>query len=221
MVEIKTYLSIFEKQLQELFQEKLFFFGIQGSYARGEATENSDIDVVVILENLTPSLLLEYKKMVDSLPFRDKLCGFVSGKEELFHWNTSELFQFYYDTVPIFGTLDDLLPLITKDVIKQAVHAGACSIYHSCCHNILHETNAEILKSHYKSSVFLLQAKSFLETGCYSKTKKELYQRISKEESFIIDISQKPYEITKQRLEEFSFLLLQWTSRIITKKSLL
>lgn len=219
MVEIQTYLFIFQKKLEQLFGEKLFFFGIQGSYARGEATEDSDIDVVVIVEELTASLLLDYKKMVDSLPFRQKLCGFVSGREELFHWTPWELFQFYYDTKPILGTLDDLLALITKDDIKQAVHNSACNIYHSCCHNILHENSTEILKSLYKSCVFLLQAKSFLQTGYYSKTKKELETVLSQEDASIIAISQRPYEITKQRLEELSFLLLQWSSAIITDES--
>ncbi len=39
-----------------------YFVGLQGSYGRGEATESSDIDIVVILDELT-----EFDKMSERL----------------------------------------------------------------------------------------------------------------------------------------------------------
>lgn len=213
MIEIQQYLNLFQRKLKETFEKEIIFFGIQGSYGRGEATENSDIDVVVIFENLGTKQLLKYKNMIDELPFREKLCGFVSGKQELLHWTASELFQFYYDTTPILGTLDDLLPLITQEKIKEAVKTAACTIYHSACHNLLHERNAEICKALYKSAVFLLQAKSFLETGVYSKTKKELLSKLSEKDTFILSALQ--YEFSQQNLESLSSSLMDWTSHII------
>lgn len=216
MIEIEEYLNLFQKKLTETFGNEVFFFGIQGSYGRGEATENSDIDVVVILENLQAKQILTYKKMVDTLPFREKLCGFVSGKQELFHWTASELFQFYYDTTPILGTLNSLLPLITKQEIKNAVKTAACTIYHTACHNLLHERSTEILKALYKSTVFLLQAKSFLETGIYSKTKQELLLKLSQEDKEIFSNLQN--NITEQSLETLSLLLLNWASSIIIEQ---
>ena len=213
MIEIQQYLNLFQRKLKETFEKEIIFFGIQGSYGRGEATENSDIDVVVIFENLGTKQLLKYKNMIDELPFREKLCGFVSGKQELLHWTASELFQFYYDTTPILGTLDDLLPLITQEKIKEAVKTAACTIYHSACHNLLHERNAEICKALYKSAVFLLQAKSFLETGMYSKTKKELLSKLSEKDAFILSALQ--YEFSQQNLESLSSSLMDWTSHII------
>ncbi|NDO46542.1 nucleotidyltransferase domain-containing protein [Clostridium sp. MD294] len=213
MIEIQQYLNLFQQKLKEVFEKDIFFFGIQGSYARGEATENSDIDIVVIFENLGTEQLLKYKNMIDTLPFREKLCGFVSGKQELLHWTASELFQFYYDTTPILGTLDDLLPLITQEKIKEAVKTAACTIYHSACHNLLHEKSIEICKALYKSAVFLLQAKSFLEKGIYSKTKTELLSRVSKRDAFILSDLQ--HEFLQQNLESYSIALIDWTSRII------
>lgn len=213
MIEIQQYLNLFQRKLKETFEKEIFFFGIQGSYGRGEATENSDIDVVVIFENLETRQLLKYKNMIDELPFREKLCGFVSGKQELLHWTASELFQFYYDTTPILGTLNDLLPLITQEKVKEAVKTAACTIYHSACHNLLHERSTEICKALYKSAVFLLQAKSFLETGMYSKTKKELLLKLSEKDTFILSALQ--HEFSQQNLESLSSSLMDWTSHII------
>ncbi len=217
MIEIEQYLDLFQKKLTETFGEEIFFFGIQGSYGRGEATENSDIDVVVILENLKAEQILTYKDMIDTLPFREKLCGFVSGKQELLHWTASELFQFYYDTTPILGTLNCLLPLITTQEIKNAVKTAACTIYHTACHNLLHERSTEILKALYKSTIFLLQAKSFLKTGTYSKTKKELLLTLSPKDAEILSTTQT--KITEKNLETCSIFLLDWVSHIIVKEN--
>lgn len=213
MIEIQQYLNLFQQKLEKTFKNEILFFGIQGSYGRGEATENSDIDVVVIFENLETEQLLKYNNMIDELPFREKLCGFVSGKQELLHWTASELFQFYYDTTTIFGTLDCLLPLITIEKIKEAVKTGVCTIYHMACHNMLHEKSVEICKALYKSAVFVLQAKYFLEKGIYSKTKKELLTITSEKDVFILSALQ--HEFLQQNLENDTINLMNWASNII------
>ena len=56
--------------------------------------------------------------MLDSLPDRELICGFLSGKEELLNWEPSDLFQFYYDTKPLKGCLDELLPLLDKAAVE-------------------------------------------------------------------------------------------------------
>ena len=69
----------------------MWFIGLQGSYARGEATETSDIDVVFILDELRANDLKIYSDMLDALPNRELVCGFVSGKAELYGWESSDL----------------------------------------------------------------------------------------------------------------------------------
>lgn len=213
MIDIEKYIAVFQQKLLQTFGKELFFFGIQGSYARGEATENSDIDVVVILNELTSERLLQYNNMVDTLPFREKLCGFVSGKQELLHWIPFELFQFYYDTKAIFGTLDCLFPLLKEQDIKMAVKSGACTIYHSCCHNMIHEKSIEIVKALYKSAVFVMQAKYFLKTAQYSSTKKELLEKVNNEDKKIL--AQNLQYITEQTFQSVSEILLNWASHMI------
>lgn len=48
------WLEEFRGRLTDLFGERLRFFGIQGSYGRGEQTGGSDIDVVVITDRMDP-----------------------------------------------------------------------------------------------------------------------------------------------------------------------
>ena len=165
VIDITNWLHSFQGKLHEVFDTRVWFVGLQGSYGRGEATETSDIDVVVILDKLTAQDIQAYNAMLDTLPNRDLICGFVSGKKELLNWEPSDLFQFYHDTTPIKGSLDELLSVIDKTAIARAIKIGACNIYHGCVHNMLHEKSEEILKGLYKAASFVVQAICFQETG--------------------------------------------------------
>ena len=57
MVEITAWMDQFVQTLSNAFGERVWFVGLQGSYGRGEATEASDIDTVVILDTLSPAEL--------------------------------------------------------------------------------------------------------------------------------------------------------------------
>ena len=50
VIDISGWINTFLETLTENFGERIWFVGLQGSYGRGEATESSDIDVVVILD---------------------------------------------------------------------------------------------------------------------------------------------------------------------------
>ena len=125
--------------------------------------------------------------MLNTLPHRELICGFVSGKDELLHWEPSDLFQFYYDTTPIKGSLDELLPLLDKVAVERAIKIGACNIYHGCVHNMLHEKSEDILRDLYKSASFVVQAIAFKQTGNYISHQKNLPQVVSSDEQVIVE----------------------------------
>ena len=192
----------------------MWFIGLQGSYARGEATETSDIDVVFILDELRANDLKIYSDMLDALPNRELVCGFVSGKAELYGWESSDLFQFYYDTIPIKGTLDCLLEKINKHTVKRAIKIGACNIYHACVHNFVHEKSADILRSLYKSAVFVLKAVWFYETGRYIKSKTQLQKAINPP-SAVLTTAMQLKNGASVKFEEMSELLINWAKACI------
>ena len=189
MIELNAFLNEMTQALDRTFGNRVWFFGLQGSYARGEATETSDIDPVVILDELSPEDIAAYRSMLDSLPHRELLCGFLSGREELLNWEPSDLFQFYHDTRPIRGSLDGLLPLLDRNAVVSAVKIGAGNLYHGCVHNLLHERSEEILRGLYKSAVFTLQALRFLETGMYLPSGAQLLQALSGEDRAVLEIA--------------------------------
>lgn len=118
---LKQWLNEFTEKIKDNFSERIVFIGIQGSYARGEANENSDIDVVVILDEISYNDIKRYDEVISTMPMRDKICGFFSGKQELENWSKSDLFQFYYDTVPLYKNLDFIKDSISSEDVLQAV----------------------------------------------------------------------------------------------------
>lgn len=186
MIEITGWMKGFLQKLDNTFGKRVFFVGLQGSYGRGEATETSDIDVVVILDELTVTDLQTYSAMLDTLPHRELICGFLSGKDEIMNWEPSNLFQFCYDTTPIQGSLDEVLTLVDESAVNRAIKIGACNIFHGCVHNMLYEKSEDILRDLYKSASFVVQAILFKETGRYMKHQEELLAAAAPDEQTII-----------------------------------
>ena len=215
MIEISSWMDKYIMALEASFGNRVWFVGLQGSYGRGEATETSDIDVVVILDELTAQDIQIYNAILDTLPNRELICGFVSGKEELLNWEPSDLFQFYHDTTPIKGSLDELLSVIDKTAIARAIKSGACNIYHGCVHNMLHEKSDEILKGLYKSASFVVQAICFQETGCYIKSQKDLLVKVSGDEKSIVENFLSLKNGGKVDFEEMSNTLFAWSKKWI------
>ena len=82
VIDIAAWMQDFLPALKETFENRVWFVGLQGSYGRGEATEASDIDPVVILDELTAADIRSYDAMLDALPHRELICGFLSGNDD-------------------------------------------------------------------------------------------------------------------------------------------
>ena len=208
----------FLKALHDTFGNRVWFVGLQGSHGRGEATETSDIDVVVILDELSASDIHKYNTMLDTLPHRELICGFVSGKNELLNWEASDLFQFYYDTTPIKGSLDELLAVIDGAAIDSAIKIGACNVYHGCVHNMLHEKSDDILHGLYKSASFVVQAIAFKQTGEYIKYQKDLLGVVSADERKIVETFLKLKNGDAVEFDIMSEELFAWAKNQIVEK---
>ena len=217
MIDIKNWMNTFLDALNTTFSNHVWFVGIQGSYGRGEATETSDIDVVVILDELSAKDIQTYNNMLDALPHRELICGFVSGKKEILNWEPSDFFQFYYDTTPIKGSLDELLSMIDESAVDRAIQIGICNIYHGCVHNMLHEKSEDILKGLYKSASFVVQAIAFKQTGNYIKHLKDLLEVVSSDEQAIVEAFVNLKNGGMIDFDLMSGILFDWTKKWISK----
>lgn len=211
-MEIQAWMDDFTAAVRQAFGARVYCVGLQGSRARGEANEDSDIDVVVILDEWRQEDWPRYEAVLDGLTERDKVCGFVSGQRELLAWEPSELFGFYYDTVPWYGDLEALKARFGMEDARRAVRIGACGIYHACAHNRLYEKSEEMLRGLYKSVFFTLRAEYFCRTGAFIRTKSELLALTDGEAHAILAAGMKDEDGSFDTQSE---RLLQWAGGLI------
>ena len=219
MIDITAWMKNFLKSLNETFANRVWFVGLQGSYGRGEATETSDIDVVVILDELSAMDIQTYNDMLDTLSHRDLICGFLSGKSEVLNWEPSDLFQFCHDTTPIQGSLDEVMAVIDESVVNRAIKIGTCNIFHGCVHNMLYEKSEDILRGLYKSASFVVQAIVFKQTGNYIIHQKDLLQVVSFDERVIVETF---LNLKNGGTVEFNLMsetLFAWSKKWIAEKN--
>ncbi|MCD7826109.1 MAG: nucleotidyltransferase domain-containing protein [Clostridiaceae bacterium] len=91
MFRIDEYVDKLTNKLIDVFGERLEYIGLQGSYLRHEETKNSDIDIMVVIDNISVEDLNTYQKALVSIGNYDKSCGFICGKTDLEHWNPLEI----------------------------------------------------------------------------------------------------------------------------------
>ena len=215
MLDISAWMAEFLEKLKMTFPDRIWFVGLQGSYSRGEATETSDIDMVVILDSLAPQDVQDYGAMLDTLPHRELICGFLSGKEEIFHWDTADLFQFCNDTTPILGSLEEVLAQVDTAAVDRAIKMGACNIYHGCVHNMLHGKKGSTLRGLYKAASFVVQAVCFRETGSYIRLQKDLLEQVSGEDRQIVETFLALKKGGEVDFEKMSHRLFLWAGKRI------
>ena len=219
MIDITVWMRNFLQTLNETFGNRVWFVGLQGSYGRGEATQTSDIDIVVILDELSAMDIHTYNTMLDVLPHRELICGFLSGKDEILNWESSDLFQFCYDTTPIKGSLDEVLAVVDESAVNRAIKIGVCNIYHGSVHNMLHEKSEDILRGLYKSASFVVQAIAFKQTGKYICHQKDLLQVVSSDERAVVETFLSLKNGGKVDFDVMSELLFSWSKRWISENS--
>lgn len=177
MYNVETYMQAITEVLRKNFGNRLLYVGLQGSYLRGDATENSDIDVVVIIEELSAQDLFLYKNVISEFDSVEKSCGFICGREELQKWNPLEMCNFLYGTRDYYGRIADFLPQYTREDVINFVKLSVGNLYHEICHRYIHsdmKKNVAKLPYAYKNVFFILQSMYYLRTGIFYATKKEL-----------------------------------------------
>ena len=217
MIDITAWMQNFLNILNKTFANRVWFVGLQGSYSRGEARDTSDIDIVVILDELSAMDVQTYSGMLDTLPHRDLICGFISGKSEILNWEPSDLFQFCNDTTPIKGSLDEVLAVVDESAVNRAIKIGVCNIYHGCVHNMLHEKSEDILKGLYKAASFVVQAIAFKQTGNYIRHQKDLLQVVSSDERIIVETFLNLKNGGMVDFNLMSEILFTWAKKLISE----
>lgn len=190
MFQVDRYIPALIKLLKEAYCDRLLYVGLQGSYLRGEATEESDIDIMVVLRDMEIDDLAIYRSVISSLENCDRSCGFISGAEELKNWNPLEICHLLHTTKDYYGTLAELVPAYTESDVRNFVKMSFGNLYHEICHRFIHaprEKSIAKLPYTYRSVFFILQNLHWLNSGVFAVTEKELLSVLSGKDKAMLE----------------------------------
>ena len=216
------YLSALTRLLRAAFGSRLIYVGLQGSYLRGEATESSDIDVMVVIDSMSAADLTAYRQAIASLPDPDRSCGFICGREDLLHWNPLEICHLLHTTQDHFGTLAELVPPYTLRDVRTCVQLSAGNLYHELCHRFVHASasdNIAAFPAACKQVFFILQDLHYLDSGVFPGTKAALLSMLSGRDRAVLEMA-----LACSRGAPFDFesafpLLLSWCREVLIRAS--
>ena len=221
-MDIQVYLSRLIGGLTHTFGDRLLYVGLQGSYLRGEATETSDIDVMVIFDEIDASTLDTYRELLISVGDYDRSCGFVCSREDMAAWNTPEVCHLLHTTRDLYGRLADFVPAYTREDVIQYVKVSVGNLYHELCHRYIHasrETNQSHLPMTCKAVFFILQNVHYLKTGSFVATKKELLEALEGDDREILALSLRLSEGEALDFDNAFAGLLRWCQGTLTQCS--
>lgn len=195
MIDINSYLDSLIAECRSAFKERLLYAGLQGSYLRGEATENSDIDVMLILDRFSVQDMDVYRGILFRTGCPEKACGFICGRDEMLHWTPLEVCHLAHTTKDLYGKLSDYLPEASRADEINFVKFNLGNLYHELCHRYIHsnrEKNVRKFRDTCKGLFYLIQNIRYLETGTFAQTREELKKTVSQEDRLMLTMSELP-----------------------------
>lgn len=218
MFKTDVYIPALIELLKAAYKERLLYVGLQGSYLRNEATDHSDIDIMVVIRDMSVADLAKYREAISSLEDYDKSCGFICGIEELKNWNPLEICHLLHTTKDYYGTLAKLVPEYTETDVRNFVKMSLGNLYHEICHRYIHapkEKNISKLPFTYRSVFFILQNLYYLNSGKFVGTKKELRETLSGKDRLVLEAAISLSNGTEFDFDKAFALLFTWCKETI------
>ena len=221
MFDLDSYLNDLISSCRTAFGDRLLYVGLQGSYLRGEAHENSDIDVMLILDRFSVQDMDRYREILKRIGFYERSCGFICGRDELLRWNPLEVCQLKHTTKDLLGVLTEYLPPATRENEVNYVKLSLGNLYHELCHRYIHrdrERNIAAFRRTCKGVFFLMQNLHYLESGRFVLTKKDLKEAVSAKDRRVLKLAELPDGFD---FDQAFSVLFAWCQAVFTRLEML
>ena len=205
--------------LRARFGARLLYVGLQGSFLRGEANEQSDIDAMVVLDELSVQDLADYREALERLGDFERSCGFICGKSELAAWNALEICHLLHSTKDLYGKLAPLVPAYTRADVETYVKVSLNNLYHELCHRYIHAPRGKAKKTlpfTYKGVFFILQNMHYLRTGDFVGAKRELLSALVGADKEVLEMSMALRNADEYDFEKAFALIFDWCKDAMT-----
>ncbi len=211
---IDDWIEELAEKLASAFEERLMLVGVQGSRARGEARTSSDIDAVVVIENLEIEDIDRYRKIISEMLFSEIACGFIGSPEVLAGWPRHDVFNLVKDTRLVRGSFDFMDTEFSSEDAILSAKVGASEIYHALCHTMAFEPQMldGVLQACVKNAFFIMRALAFARTGEYPDSRARMLELADEDEKLMLLAYEDPQSVESVELAK---LMLTWSGGLI------
>jgi predicted nucleotidyltransferase len=216
---VDHWLDQFLANLRDTFGSRLTLVAHHGSWAKGEARPDSDIDAFVLLDRIDQADLETYRILIHTAT-RDgtPVSTFLGSVAEVKAWPRHDLVHFWFDRKILHGRLEGLVEKPEEKDFIEDIRVKAAMNLHSARHYLLHPHDlAAVIKRPpypFKECCYALQSWLLLKTGKFIPTKNELLDALSDPlDKEIVRVTRDWHDITEDRLRrpQYYFQLLeQW-----------
>jgi hypothetical protein len=223
---VDGWLDEFVRRMQENFGERLVFVGHHGSWARGEARPDSDIDTMVVLEEVGTEESQAYRDIIrDMTRGGEAVSGLLLSAGEMGAWPGAMRLQFFYGCQVLHGGLEGIAqPPSRRELLDQARRCAAYNLFNAR-HYLLypHDLGAKVGKTvcMFKECLFALQGFLLAETGTFYGRKEDLLEAVTEpEDRAVVEIVRDWSSSAADRAArpEWYFRQLErWCSRMVVR----
>ena len=221
---VDRWLDEFLARLRALFAERLVFVAHHGSWARGDATAESDIDCFVILDRIDAPDLHAYRELVHTMPDGGSAVStFMGSVAELKAWPRQEQWQCRYGARVLHGSPEGIVAEPTDEDFIDDIRTKASANLHMARHYLLHphDLSAVVHKLMYpfKECFYALQSWLLLTTGTYHGRKDDLLAVLADpDDREVIRIARDWHELPQDRTERplhYIETLERWSRKML------
>ncbi len=220
VIDINDYTKKLTNELKMKFGDRLLYVGLQGSYLRGEATPESDIDIMLVFDEVHAEDLIAYRQILTELGEYERACGFVCGRDELQNWFPEEICHLLHTTSDVYGKLSEIAPAYSKKDVADYIKMSVGNLYHMLCHRRIHsdmEKNVYKLPLAKRDIFFILQNLYYLEKEDFIEKKADVYSKVKGLDLEVWEGLSK--DITIENLDSNLDLLLSWCRDVLKRTS--
>ncbi len=161
--QVDAWLGDFLAKLKKTFGERLVWVGHHGSWARGEARPESDIDTTVVLDKVEADDITAFRNIVSTMPDAQALAsGLLLSVSELRRTPRFHTVQFFHGRKELYGSIDGIIePPRAQDLISD-IELKASDNLLAARHYLLfpHDLAKVVLKLkyHFKNCFYALES---------------------------------------------------------------
>jgi predicted nucleotidyltransferase len=225
-VYVDKWLTEFVAKLRQAFGERLVWVGHHGSWARGEARSESDIDMMVILDKVEANDLVTFREIVSSMPdARSLASGLLLSISELKRTPRFYTVEYFHGRKELYGSIDGIIEHPRAEDLVSDIELKVSDNLLAARHYFLfpHDLTKVVLKLKYpfKNCFYALESWVMLTQDKFISTKNDILELLDDPvDKQVIIVARDWYKLTDDLIERPAYyieLLERWGRGMIGK----